>query len=253
MRKMMAYILCMLAMGAIAGACRRAPAQPAQALPRLSDAQVQEVLRPGADSGRYEAHLEEMPSAGAQRLRVEGVEGTLRSAFRDSNYLHVAAAQAVGITPVSDAAGAWASGTGLVPIRSCQDYYVDQMHFSLPYLTPGAKDLLGRLGRSFRDTLAARGGGSYRLKVTSALRTEPMVRRLRRRNGNAVDSSAHRYGTTFDISYSNFICDSVTPAVRTQEDLKNLLGEIVQAARERGELLAVYERHQACFHITSRK
>ena len=81
------------------------------------------------------------------------------------------------------------------------------------------------------------------------LRTPRLVKRLRRRNRNAVDTSAHLYGTTFDISYAKFICDS-TRVPRTQEDMKNLLGEVVYAMREQGRCYVKYERKQGCFHIT---
>jgi uncharacterized protein YprB with RNaseH-like and TPR domain len=77
------------------------------------------------------------------------------------------------------------------------------------------------------------------------------VKRLRRRNGNAVDTSAHLYGTTFDISYAKFICDSPEKP-RTQEDLKNLLGEVVYDMQQRGRCYVKFEHKQACFHITSR-
>ena len=83
------------------------------------------------------------------------------------------------------------------------------------------------------------------------LRTPRLIRRLRRRNGNAVDTSAHLFGTTFDISYAKFICDS-TRVPRTQEDLKNLLGEVVADFRARGRCYVKFERKQACFHITAR-
>ena len=122
----------------------------------------------------------------------------------------------------------------------------------MPYLVPEARALLHDIGRAFRDTLAARGGGDYRIKVTSVLRTPSLVRQLRRRNRNSVDSSAHLYGTTFDISYSEFICNRSGGPYRTQEDLKNLLGEIVAEMRSRGRCWAVYERKQSCFHITVR-
>ena len=137
-------------------------------------------------------------------------------------------------------------------LKSCEAYYLDNLTHSLPYLVPEAHKLLTDIGTAFRDSLKARGGGDYRIKVTSVLRTPRLVKRLRRRNRNAVDTSAHLYGTTFDISYAKFICDSVTTP-RTQEDMKNLLGEVVFAMREQGRCYVKYEHKQACFHITARK
>ena len=130
-------------------------------------------------------------------------------------------------------------------------YYLDNLTHSIPYLVPRAHRLLKDIGAAFRDSLQARGGGAYRVKVTSVLRTPSLVRQLRRRNRNAVDTSAHLYGTTFDISHINFICDSLTVA-RTQEDLKNLLGEVIENERRNGRCYVKYERKQSCYHVTAR-
>ena len=116
---------------------------------------------------------------------------------------------------------------------------------------PHAADLLRDICRRFADSLAARGGGAYRPKVTSVLRTPMTVGRLRRVNGNATTESAHQYGTTFDISYSKFVCDDTTATLRTFEDLKNLLAEIIFDLRKQGRCLVKHERRQACFHITA--
>ena len=116
---------------------------------------------------------------------------------------------------------------------------------------PEASRLLHDIGQAFNDSLQARGGGAYRLKVTSLLRTPATVSRLRRVNRNATGESAHSYGTTFDISYSKFICDNDS-LPRTFEDLKNLLGEVLLRFKQEGRCYVVMERRQACFHITAR-
>lgn len=193
-----------------------------------------------------------MPDKGCVRLRV-GRVGYLGRTFNDSNYIHLQAAMALGIDPIEKVSQAWNTKRPVVHIASCRDFYVDSLTHSLPYLVPEAATLLHDIGRSFRDTLRARGGGDYRVKVTSVLRTRAAVARLRRRNRNAVDTSAHQFGTTFDISYFKFICDSATTVARTQEDLKNLLGEILLAYRDSGRCYVKYERRQSCFHITVRR
>lgn len=197
---------------------------------------------------RYEAHFDSMPPGGV-KLRINPLGGTLGRVFNDSNYLHIASASRVGIEPLSGIRAAWEAGARLERLRSCREYYLDELTHSLPYLVPGAHRLLRDIGAAFRDSLQARGGGDYRIKVTSVLRTPRLVRQLRRRNRNAVDTSAHLYGTTFDISYAKFICDS-TRVPRTQEDMKNLLGEVVYTMREQGRCYVKYERKQGCFHIT---
>jgi len=199
---------------------------------------------------RYSICLDSMPGRGCIKLKVRNI-GYLGRAFNDSNYLQLRAATVLGIRPITDVASAWHITRPIVKIRTCRDFYVDNLTHSLPYLVPEASELLHDIGRSFRDTLNARGGGSYRIKVTSVLRTPASIASLRRRNANAVDTSAHQFGTTFDISYSKFICDSITVS-RTQEDLKNLLGEILFNYRDSARCYVKYERRQACFHVTAR-
>ena len=179
------------------------------------------------------------------------LERRMREIFNDSNYLHIATAERIGIRPLRTLRDAWDGGSRLERISSCEAYYLDNLTHSLPYLVPQAHRLLKDIGMAFRDSLQARGGGNYRIKVTSVLRTPRLVSRLRRRNRNAVDTSAHLYGTTFDISYAKFICNS-TRTPRTQEDMKNLLAEVVNDMRSRGRCYVKYERKQACFHITAR-
>lgn len=199
---------------------------------------------------RYEAHFDSMPPGGV-KMRINYLGGTLGRVFNDSNHLHIRTAEAIGIKPVASVVDAWKAGASLERLTTCREYYLDNLTHSLPYLVPRAHRLLTDIGAAFRDSLEARGGGDYRIKVTSVLRTPALVKKLRRRNRNAVDTSAHLFATTFDISYAKFICDSVTTP-RTQEDLKNLLGEVVNDMRRRGRCYVKYERKQSCFHITAR-
>lgn len=205
-----------------------------------------------ADSSRnpYDKHLDSASDGGCIRLR-SNVHESLGRLFNDSNYVHLAQAKAGGIRPVEGAAMAWTEGRGLVEIKSTPYYYVDELSHSYPFLKPHAADLLGEICRRFQDSLRARGGGAYRPKVTSLLRTPLSVGKLRRVNRNATGESAHQYATTFDISYSKFICDNAAAPHRTFEDLKNLLAEIVADMRAEGRCLVKHERHQACFHITA--
>ena len=96
----------------------------------------------------------------------------------------------------------------------------------------------------------------HTLIVTSVLRTEHDVRRLRRFNTNASEASCHRFGTTFDISYNRY--HTVSPpggperrAVRS-DTLKWVLSEVLRDLREDGLCYVKYEVKQGCFHITVR-
>lgn len=195
-------------------------------------------------------HLEKMPEP-TQRIKVNYF-GNLRSYFNDSNYVHWAEAERYGLRPLSDTRSHWQLNRPIVKVTTCADYFLDTLIFSRPYLVPEAAATLREIGHRFRDTIAARGGGDYRIKVTSVLRTPQTVKRLRRRNRNAIDSSVHQLGTTFDISYASFVASSPTPA-RSVDDLKGILAEVLKAMREEDKIWVKYEAKQPCFHITARK
>ncbi|MCX4368530.1 MAG: DUF5715 family protein [Duncaniella sp.] len=197
----------------------------------------------------YRRHLEKMPEP-TQRIKVNYF-GNLRPYFNDSNYIHWQEAESYGLQPLSDTRSHWQLNRPIVKVTTCADYFLDTLIFSRPYLVPEAAATLREIGHRFRDTIAARGGGDYRIKVTSVLRTPQTVRRLRRRNRNAIDSSVHQLGTTFDISYASFVASSPAPA-RSVDDLKGILAEVLKAMREENKIWVKYEVGQPCFHITAR-
>ena len=172
--------------------------------------------------------------------------------FNDSNYVHWNDAEKIGIDPIENTSKHWNLKRPLVKIVSCADFYVDELNFSKPYLVPEAAEMVHEIGRRFHEALATRGGGEYRFKITSVTRTAENVKRLRRQNSNAVDSSVHQLGTTVDISYARFIRDSQSCISRSNEDLKALLAEILYDMREEGKCWVKYEIKQPCFHISAR-
>lgn len=185
------------------------------------------------------------------RLPTYIVPRPLRTIFCDVNDLHLAAAEAAGIEPIASLRDAYKLRVPIQRIESCDAYILDNLSHSLPFLVPRAASLLNDIGRRFADTIRARGGHEYRIKVTSALRTDRSVAKLRRRNLNASEASAHSYATTFDISYSKFI--ALEPDfVVDQGDLKNILAEILYDEREKGRCYVKFEVKQGCFHITAR-
>lgn len=201
------------------------------------------------DATDYEKHLPEMPEPTIS-LKVRNI-GRLAEVFNDSNYIHWQSAKKIGIEPLSDMRSHWRLARPIVKIASCAEYYIEPLTYSRPYLVPEAEQMLREIGKRFRDTLTARGGGDYRIKVTSLLRTPESVAKLRRRNRNAVDSSVHQLGTTVDISYSRFIADS-DRIPRSADDLKGILAEVLFAMRNECKCWVKYEIKQPCFHITVR-
>lgn len=214
--------------------------------------ELEAILRPQAVENPYDKHLPSAPDEGCVKLRSKNI-GPLFKAFADMPEAHLPHARTGGIKPIVTDDDAWLNGENLVRVVSDENMFVDTLHHSYPYLRPHANDLLKEIGKRFSDSLAARGGGAYRLKVTSLLRTPRTVKALRRVNRNASEESAHSYATTFDISYSKFICDDAGQTHRTFEDLKNLLAEIVYDLRAEGRCKVKIERRQACMHITACK
>ncbi len=178
--------------------------------------------------------------------------------FNDMNDVQLQVAQAIGVPPVADRDAAERLKTRLVKLEDTDTYVVDSLTHSIPYLIPSAKELLDRIGRNFQDSLAAKGLNPNRLVVTSVLRTEADVARLRRRNQNASENSTHRYGTTFDLSYWRYV---KVPELRGRpyedvppEYLRATLSQVLKDIHDTpGECYIKYERKQSCFHITVRR
>lgn len=177
--------------------------------------------------------------------------------FNDMNDVQLAVAQAIGVPPVADREAADKLKTSLVKLEDTDTYVIDSLTHSIPYLIPSAKELLDRIGRNFQDSLSAKGLNPNKLVVTSVLRTEADVARLRRRNVNASENSTHRYGTTFDLSYWRY---EKVPEFkgRPYEDvppeyLRATLSQVLKDLHdEPGVCYIKYERKQNCFHITVR-
>lgn len=175
-------------------------------------------------------------------------------AFPDLNDVQVATAAHEGINTVADREAAAREKSRLVYVGDNPFFYVDNSNYSIPYLTPRAAALLDEIGRSFTDSLMVKGLPALKLVVTSVLRTEADVERLRKRNQNASANSCHRYGTTFDIAYERFVAidETGTHQIRYDAQSKRVLAEVMNDLRRRGLCYVKYEVHQTCFHITAR-
>ena len=182
------------------------------------------------------------------RIHVNNI-GPLAKVFNDSNKYQYAWAEKLGIEPIHSFGEAYRTERPLRLITSCEAYGVDSLTHSMPYLIPEAADLLETIGYNFIDSLARRGADGYKIKVTSLLRTPATVKQLRRVNKNATDSSTHQFGTTFDISWSKFICADSTRTIH-EGDLKNVLAEVLLDLRNQKRCMVKFERKTACFHIT---
>lgn len=174
--------------------------------------------------------------------------------FNDVQRTQIVAAKKFGITPLKDRAEAEKAirESGLTHVKSGRNYQLAPMGHSIPYLTENAANLLDKIGHNFLDSLDAKNMCSHKIVVTSLLRTDADVERLMKRNSVAVKNSAHRYATTFDISYRQFI--PIGFSFNTSKtELKKVLAEVLRDLRDDKECYVKYEKSQGCFHITVRR
>ena len=170
--------------------------------------------------------------------------------FNDLNDRHLKAARQWGIEPVSAAEVLKRRPGKVEEIKSCRLYAVDPLTHSQPYLVPRATTLLRTIAANFKDSLSSKGLPSYSIIVTSVLRTNESLKKLRRRNLNASANSAHLFGTTFDIAYARFKKSAFR---ETETDkLKSVLAEVLRDLRNEKRCYVRYEYKQGCFHITVR-
>ncbi len=173
-------------------------------------------------------------------------EARYTSRFRSNAYsLHRESAsrhQALVIRGESDLKALRREGK-LVEVQKDRGYRVASMNYGKPLLTPKAKGLLQRLGKSFYEE----SGGSY-FTVTSMTRTVSDQKRLTKVNNNATRNvSTHCHGVSFDISYTRFNGKRGHNA-KLQRTLEQVLAEL----QKEGALYAIYEKNVSCFHVTVR-
>lgn len=186
---------------------------------------------------------------------IRGVISYKRS-FNDLNNVQLVVAKKNGIRPLASREEAVELGDRLVEIKECEWYDVDSLTHSIPFLVPKASELLDTLGAVFLDSLDCKGLNPNKIIVTSVLRTQRDVKRLRRSNSNASSNSCHAYGTTFDVSWKRFR-KVEDPDGRPMQDvsadtLKLVLSEVLRDLKKDGKCYVKYELRQGCFHITAR-
>lgn len=171
--------------------------------------------------------------------------------FCDDNDLQLAAAKKNGIDSVFKRRNDFEYSLPLMEISTCALYKINKLTHSMPYLVPSARMLLDDIAMLFDNKLHSKyPDADYRIVVTSLLRTEEDIKKLRRRNRNATENSCHRYGTTFDIAYQKY--DKTGNVTVSESELKHFLAQALYDLRKQGRCYVKYERRQRCFHITVR-
>ena len=176
--------------------------------------------------------------------------------FPDTNAVQLSAAQKWGVKPVKNREDAESRKRELVYIGANPYFHVDPLYSSIPYLVPRAAVLLQDIGQAFFDSLYVKGVPLHKMIVTSVLRSQEDVVKLRRRNGNATENSCHLYGTTFDICYNRYKTvenpDGPRRRMVQNDTLKWVLSEVLRDMRQQGRCYIKYEVKQGCFHMTVR-
>lgn len=176
--------------------------------------------------------------------------------FDDVQDVQIAAARKWGVKPVRNRKNAGKRKDELVFVGSNPFYKIDAaMNNSIPYLVPRAAIMLEDIARSFLDSLYLREIPLHKIIVSSVLRTEEDVARLRKINPNASEQSCHRFGTTIDIAYNRYqtVCPPGKQRRAVQNDtLKWVLTQVMRDMKETGRCYVKYEKKQGCFHLTVR-
>ena len=174
--------------------------------------------------------------------------------FNDLQVKQHAVASTVGLSrPPKDRNDAASMRKSLVEIKTNDNYIVDSLTHSVPFLIPSAKHELDSIGEEWADILRRNNLPHYRFYVTSVLRTQEDIKYLQRSgNINSVTQSCHCYGTTFDLAYMRYNKVTRTRDYMHEDNLKLVLGQVLLNHQRAGKIYVKYEAKQSCFHVTVR-
>lgn len=216
---------------------------------------IAETAEPETTAAEADIELEDESDGedGAKEVIYYGPRLAYSRLFADLNEKHIELAKRVGLSAIPQTrSDVEHMKKDLVKIEDNEYYIVDELRYSMPYLTPGAAEELMTIAKAFSDSLESKQLLDYKLIVSSVLRTEEDVTRLRKSgNPNASNNSAHCYGTTFDITYVRYHSDDETEAFMQPYELTKVLGEVLRDQKNATRCLVKYERSEHCFHITS--
>ncbi|HEX8392365.1 MAG TPA: DUF5715 family protein [Longimicrobium sp.] len=244
--------------------------RPAAAAPAPAPAPPPPPVLTAADSAAAVASVAAQADsvrAAMQKVRVLGASeiGRLR---QDVNKKQIATARQLGQRASGEAQIQQLVRAGrLVALGDSTEWWVlRKMDHSSPYVTPDARANLVEIGRRFHARLDSAGLPHYRMKVTSAIRTDASQAELRRINSYASRIvSAHEFGTTIDVSHERFAVPAPRPGdaaavarARMLEEvgkengkpLQALLGRTLLDLRDAGALHVMIEDQQPVYHFT---
>lgn len=182
-------------------------------------------------------------------------DGNYDRTFNDLHDLHIKEAERLGFTPMAVHQDTIRLKGKIVYLHPGEytSFIIDSLPHSIPIMIPEVAALIEEIGRSFRDSLQAIDFPDCKIIVTSITRTDADIKKLKRRNGNAIHESTHRYGTSFDISWIRFHkTDTLDTRTPYQRVLKRNLGKVLNRMQQTKKCYVKYETQQMCFHITIR-
>jgi len=239
----------------VGGGCSKERVPEVKKAPQeLAEQQEMLLEEVGEPDVPEQADADDVDGTGASEAR-EIIYYTRRMAyakvFDDINETHLDKAKAVGLKKIPEKRDN-INTSQLIRIDDSDFLVLDNLRYSVPYLTAGAARELNHIARAFHDSLTRKQFPIYKLVVSSVLRTEEDVTRLRKSgNPNASDNSAHCYGTTFDITYTRYHRDVETDEFMQPFELTKVLAEVLRDEKAAGRILAKYEKKEHCFHITA--
>lgn len=211
------------------------------------------VIFIGCGKGKNSSEYKQSTAIETKKRKVK-FSGNYNREFNDLNKLHIVAAIKNGINPLATRDDTVHQIKDLVRLPDELELYTSyNITHSIPYLVPSAAKLFVDITQTFRDSLYSKELPLYKLYLTSITRTDDDIVRLTKRNINASNNSAHRYGTTFDISWKRFDkVDEDNGDELLPDQLKLVLAQVLFDLRENERCYIKHERNQACFHITVR-
>ncbi len=262
----------MLAAGGCSGGgdqanAAEAPKAPAQVAQRPAAPPPPPPPMTAADSAalrtRIAARIDSMRAAFGRARPLGAREvGNLR---RDVNAEQIATAKTLGMRVSGEGQRAQLVREGrLVALGDSTEWWIlRDMDHSVPYVTPDARGMLEQLGRRFHARLDRLGLPRYRMKVTSALRTDETQAELRRINSYASQTvSAHEFGTTIDVSHERFAVPARVAGGEMEVEmleevgkeharvLQAELGRAIAEMRDERALHVMMEDQQPVYHMT---
>ena len=204
----------------------------------------------GGDSSAQEQEIKE-----TNLVAYPGRTFNYKTKFNDLQTKQHTVASRIGLPrPPKDRDDAATMRGRLVEIRTNNNYIVDDLTHSVPYLIPSAKRELDAIGEEWADILQRNNLPHYRFYVTSVLRTQQDIKYLQRSgNINSVTQSCHCYGTTFDLAYMRYDKVTRTCDYMHEDNLKLVLGQVLLNHQRAGKIYVKYEARQSCFHVTVRE